>query len=315
MKKNKESNNLQEIAQTASIVDGADVLTAAMPDTNIIPTESTDSTRKYNYNNVPPRTFKRNEYGLLEETDYIFNEDGTVNWRAMIPVQYLYLNPQHTERIETEYGKKVSEISITDDKVKDRDLVITLNGIRHLAFLRGFTEYNYMVNQSSNEYASVVCRIYWIQNYETPKTKETQDIYDSIASSGIGSANLLTTNQMTRNYLVEMAENRAFCRAVRAFLRISIVSQEELPPKNTNQQQEEQPTVINSPAATLLSTLESRKISFDKMKATLILRAKTDEEKNKIEKYKSVYDIPAVEIFDILGKIKAKEEQKKTIVP
>lgn len=256
-------------------------------------------------NNIPPRVFTRNEYGLLENFDYIFSDDGTVNWRAMIPTQFLYLNPQNTERIEKEYKKKISEISITEDKVKDRDLVITLQGIRYLAFLRGFTDISYNIQESSNEYASVVCRIYWIQNYETPMLNPA---FDTIGSSGVGSANLLTTNQMTKNYLVEMAENRAFCRAVRGFLRIGIVSAEELSPKNNNEIPQEQTQSISSPATLLASTLEAKGISFDKMKATLIARGLTEEYKKRIQSYNSVNDIPTTEIFDILGKIKAKEE-------
>jgi hypothetical protein len=257
-------------------------------------------------NNVPPRTFRRNEYGLLENFDYIFSDDGTVNWRSMIPPQFLYLNPQHTERIEKEHKKKISEISVIEDKVKDRDLVITLQGIRYLAFLRGFTDISYSIHQASNEYASIVCRIYWIPNYETP-ILNPEAVFDTIGSSGVGSANLLTTNQMTKNYLVEMAENRAFCRAVRGFLRIGIVSAEELSPKNNNEIPQEQTQSISSPATLLASTLEAKGISFDKMKATLIAKGLTEEYKKRIQSYNSVNDIPTTEIFDILGKIKAKE--------
>ena len=28
-----------------------------------------------------PDLYKRNEYGLLDNVDYIFNEDGSVDWR------------------------------------------------------------------------------------------------------------------------------------------------------------------------------------------------------------------------------------------
>jgi hypothetical protein len=268
--------------------------------TNLLPVDTQE------YKNVPPRTFKRNEYGLLEKFNYIFSDDGTVNWRAMIPVQFLYLNPQHIERIETEYGKKISEISINDDKVKDRDLVITLNGIRYLAFLRGFTDINYSIHQSSSEYASVVCRIYWIPNYETP-ILNPEAVFDTIGSSGIGSANILTTNQMTKNYLVEMAENRAFCRAVRGFLRIGIVSAEELS-GTKNGKIVESPVDIDgtvpNPTNILINLLQERNCSLDKLKARLLKDAKTPEEIEEIKSYKSIHEIPKANILDIIGKIK-----------
>jgi len=31
-----------------------------------------------------PDVYKRDEHGLLECVDYVFNDDGSVNWRAMI---------------------------------------------------------------------------------------------------------------------------------------------------------------------------------------------------------------------------------------
>jgi hypothetical protein len=39
-----------------------------------------------------PDIYKRNEHGLLENVDYEFNEDGSVNWRAMIKEEFLYPN-------------------------------------------------------------------------------------------------------------------------------------------------------------------------------------------------------------------------------
>ena len=34
----------------------------------------------------------RNERGLLNDVQYIFNKDGTVNWRAMVNPAHLYPN-------------------------------------------------------------------------------------------------------------------------------------------------------------------------------------------------------------------------------
>ena len=38
------------------------------------------------------KIFKRNEFGLIEGIEYQFNEDGSVNWRAMIKPEHLYPN-------------------------------------------------------------------------------------------------------------------------------------------------------------------------------------------------------------------------------
>ena len=37
-----------------------------------------------------PEKFRRNEHGLLESVDYVFNNDGSVNWRAMITSEQLH---------------------------------------------------------------------------------------------------------------------------------------------------------------------------------------------------------------------------------
>ena len=39
-----------------------------------------------------PDLWKRNQHGLLESVEYIFNDDGSVNWRAMINPEHLYPN-------------------------------------------------------------------------------------------------------------------------------------------------------------------------------------------------------------------------------
>ena len=37
-------------------------------------------------------TYKRNELGLLEGVKYEYNEDGSINWRAMVSPEHLYPN-------------------------------------------------------------------------------------------------------------------------------------------------------------------------------------------------------------------------------
>ena len=39
-----------------------------------------------------PDAYKRNEHGLLENSEYSFNEDGSINWREMVKDEFLYPN-------------------------------------------------------------------------------------------------------------------------------------------------------------------------------------------------------------------------------
>ena len=41
---------------------------------------------------MKPKPLKRNELGLLESVDYQYNEDGSVNWRALVGTEHLYPN-------------------------------------------------------------------------------------------------------------------------------------------------------------------------------------------------------------------------------
>jgi hypothetical protein len=43
-------------------------------------------------NSLGPSLFKRDENGLLQNIQYHFNEDGSVNWRSMIKEEYLFPN-------------------------------------------------------------------------------------------------------------------------------------------------------------------------------------------------------------------------------
>jgi len=225
-----------------------------------------------------PNTLKRivrNEDGLIKGVNYIFTEDGTVDWRAMIPGKFLYINKE-----------KTAETDIT--KCNDRDLVVTLAGIRYLAKLRGYYGYEYHPHTASEHYAAVKCVIKWRQNFET------EDCAPS--SEGVAGASLDNTSGFGRSYLIEMAGNRAFCRAVREFLNISIVSQEELSGKR-----EAAPTEVpkDGPYIKLKTTLTDKGLDFAWLKEKLV-QAK---EFNGVENISEVEDIPAEKLLSILERV------------
>lgn len=257
---------------------------------------------------TPPISLERNKYGLFNHIKYVFNEDGTVNWRAMIPNKYLYINPDilsnasRAQAFTNKYGKKPSEINLDVDKVEDKDLTILLGGIRYLANLRGMDRFSYNVKESRNDYSVIECNIEWVPNYENPG-------YGS--SSGVACASPQNTSQFVVHYLPEMASNRAFCRAVRNYLNIDIVSKEELGNKTAQevpQQSNGQSMPIDTPAKQLLAKLTEHNISFEKMKE-LMISSKTNP-KPHFEKYNSVEEMQITDIFEVLGRIKKRESSK-----
>jgi len=61
----------------------------------IVKSESTNSTEpkdlaRRDYSNL--QKFNRDEYGLLPSIEYIFDKDGFIDWRSMIPKEYLFPN-------------------------------------------------------------------------------------------------------------------------------------------------------------------------------------------------------------------------------
>lgn len=159
-----------------------------------------------------PEKYKRNEYGLLESVEYVFHEDGSVNWRAMIKPEHLYPNKDYFE-----YRKMPVPDSV--EGLDDNQLLIKLSGIKELAKLRGFHNVTYDVSESSDTRVVAQCMINWVENYESNGTQ---------TFASIANATTNNTNGFAAKFLECIAENRAFVRCVRNFLGIHIVGADEI---------------------------------------------------------------------------------------
>jgi hypothetical protein len=160
-----------------------------------------------------PDLWKRNEHGLLDSVDYIFNKDGSVNWRAMINPEHLYPNKDWFEMRKMPMPSSVEGLD-------DSQLLIKLGGIKELAKLRGFHNVTYDITESSDSRVVVQCMINWIENYESSSFSQT--------FSSIANATTSNTNGFAAKFLECIAENRAFVRTVRNFLGIHIVGADEI---------------------------------------------------------------------------------------
>ena len=101
--------------------------------------------------------FKRDENGLLTKpiTPYIFNEDGSIDWRSMVRKEFLVSNKERTK-----------ETDVT--KLEDKDLIILLGGIKELAQIRGYTNVSYVVSAPNQDYVAAVCSISFIEYFTSP---------------------------------------------------------------------------------------------------------------------------------------------------
>ena len=240
---------------------------------------------------MPIKTITRDANGLIEGVSYEYSPSGGIEWKAMVPKEFLYVNPdmKRRDKIEKEYGKSYDQIDPIADKVKDADLVILLNGLRHLLHLRGHNYVMLTPTQSTIEYASVNCEISFTPSFESEgRTIIHQD--NACAHQG-------NTNNFAQNYLVEIASNRAFCRCVRAFLKINIVSREELGASI----EQEAPKSVMAPAKQI-KMLEDIMLAKGVIWKTISDKLKSENRFS--EAYKSIHDLPKDLVFEFIERIK-----------
>ena len=220
----------------------------------------------------------RDNQGLLKGVDYKFTDEGLIDWRKMLSDKWLYPNP----------SKNLSTQDVS--KLKDTDLCILLGGIKELAQIRGYTNIKYDVTCPSPDYVIANCTITWVPNFET-EDKE-------VSFSSLGDASPNNTDNFARQYLAPIAENRAFVRCVRNFLRINIVAQDELAKRfkdgnfqvSTPQQAE-----VASPTALLEKLMKEKGVDFQRVKNRLVRQKYKDA-----DKIESIKEIPALKIFELI---------------
>ena len=76
-------------------------------------------------NAMGPTLFQRDENGLLKNVQYIFNEDGSVNWRAMIKDEQLFPN-------RSWFGTRKLDVPKSIDGLKDHQLNFTFTVKRQM---------------------------------------------------------------------------------------------------------------------------------------------------------------------------------------
>jgi hypothetical protein len=224
----------------------------------------------------------RNTKGLLESPpiDYVFNKDGSMDWRKMVRKEYLVPNKQRTNEID---------VSLLDD----RDLLILLGGIKELAQIRGFSSVSYEVVAATQDYFATSCIISWLPNYETDNKP--------VIFSALADAHTENTYSFASNFLAATAENRSFVRCVRNFLKINIVGQEEMGNSKatpTFKQKADLKTDSN-PTTLLKKTMDFKNITFENIKAKL-----EQEDFKGAADMNTLEDIPKTKTFELIGRLK-----------
>jgi len=130
-----------------------------------------------------------------------------------------------------------------------------------------------------------------LPNYETGG-KEI--VFESLADATVNN-----TKSFARFFLAAIAENRAFVRCVRNFLKINIVSQEELGDAKLLDEGSSINDNPTSPQAVLEKVMKDKNINFDQLKKKLV-----KEKFENAENLNSILDIPKSKIFELIERIK-----------
>lgn len=248
-----------------------------------------------------PDVYKRDEHGLLECVDYVFNDDGSVNWRAMIKPEFLYPNKGW-------FDMRGQQVPSSTDGLRDNQLLIMLGGIKELAKLRGFSAVAFDVKNVEEGYVTARCDIEWIGNYESA---DYDSSHNSVCYEDYANASLENTDTFCEKFLETIACNRAFVRCVRNFLNIHIVGADEID-KSGNRSPNDQKSPASSPSSSapitpsglLEKTLRDKHSvdSFDSFKEKLRDFWKDGKYLNEeVKNWSSFSDIPAKEARKLIG--------------
>jgi len=236
--------------------------------------------------------YSRDDNGFLNGVEYVFNPDCSINWRAMIKPEYLVAN---RDSFKNDPNIDLKSIDVTT--LPDNKLLILLAGIKELAQIRGFKDVTYQVIESRPDYVSVKCTIEFIGNYETGNK--------SVSFSSLADAHWDNTQSFAKNFLMAIAENRAFVRCVRSFLKIHIVGSDEIGGKNNSTASSDQDSSSSSaPSALLEKTMQDYGITFNQIKEGAIRKNIEGA-----ETWNSCEDIPPLSIFTIVSGIKNKNKK------
>ena len=180
---------------------------------------------------VTTNKYTRGKDGLLKSVEYEYDEDGSVNWRAMVDPKHLFPNKSWFEVRNKPLPKSI-------EGLQDNQLLIKLAGIKELAKLRGYNSVRYNVIKCEKDHVSIKCEISWIPNFENP-ISESDFVPASTHFEDVANATTDNTSSFATKFLETIAANRAFVRCVRNFLNDHIVGDDEIDKSNGTPQHPE----------------------------------------------------------------------------
>jgi hypothetical protein len=234
----------------------------------------------------------------MSKPEYKYNDDGSINWRAMVKPEHLYPNKDWFELRSKPVPESVEGLT-------DNQLLIKLGGLKELAKLRGYEKVSYEVVKCERDYVVVKCSIVWKSLLIEQKLIEDYCVFEDMAN-----ATLDNTNDFCAKFLETIATNRAFVRCVRNYLGINIVGDDEIDKSKNKVSSYEgaESTIVNITPQGLLKKLAKDKLgheSFEDFKTFLrkLWSEKLWQNEN-VSDWKDFADVPAKECRKLTPLIK-----------
>lgn len=247
--------------------------------------------------------FKRGEDGLVEGVVYKYLPNARIDWKAMINPVHIVFNRAKEAEIMKAYGAAPDLLNYAEyvktKPVDEKHILILLQGFIELADLRGYYECRSdVVHAEIGRGVVSTCHISWISNCE-----------DELGKTSSGVADATDGNTSGFGYLSAMADNRAFVRAVRRGLGISIMSFDELDAKGTSVTESNVTATASSPFSPqgmLKSVADAAGFVFMQVKAgaSSKYKAKIEGKPEEWTGYESISGTDCMTLISILKETK-----------
>lgn len=248
-----------------------------------------------------PIPFKRNEDGLVEGVQYKRAANGRIDWKAMINPAHIVFNRKLDAELLEKFGAAADMLNYSEiiktKTVEEKYILVLLQGFIELADLRGYESCDSKVAHAEIQRGVVsTCHISWIPNLEELGGK---------ISSGVADATDANTSGF--GYLAAMSDNRAFVRAVRRGLGISIMAFDEISSKDNLAPESGAPASGNisplSPQGTLKMAAESCGFTFVQIKAGASSKYRAKIQGNP-EEWVGFESVPPQDCMTLVGIVK-----------
>lgn len=232
------------------------------------------------------------EYKPIEqklEDKYIRKENGDINWFAHLEDDQIFLNQSYKAEVEKRYNKPICEIDLK--QVDEKYLLISLNGLKSLARLKGYKSIKFPIFQAQPGFAYAVCEIEWNDGVIVADSADACP--DNVGQPPFSF------------YLSSLAANRSCGRAIRSSLGIVALCREEIgisPTKIENAMSQA------DPRKSLQDKLEGKGRDFNSFKTWW--NANHAKEGKEIEG-NTWSELEVSQTWTMLGVLKKLEENKK----